>query len=195
VQSVHTASVQTAALAVLVLAPFAPVHAQNAGAQPKRPAGSTYERYQIAAGTLVAIELRTSLSSATARVGDPVDGRLLRALVAEDEDVELVPAGATVLGTVREVEPAGKKTPGRLAFAFHVIEHPETGSRASVRTTLLSFESERARKAKTFADLRLSPGTNASVTLLAPLSVKIPVVRRVDEPSSARSGQKRQPRR
>lgn len=178
---------------MLLLAPLAPVHAQNAGPQPKQRAGSTYEHYQIAAGTFVAIELRTSLSSATARVGDPVDGRLLRALVAEDEDVELVPAGATVLGTVREVEPAGKKTPGRLAFAFHVIEHPDTGSRASVRTTLLSFESERAPKAKTFPDVRLTPGTNASVTLLAPLSVKIPVARPVDEPSSARSGQQKRP--
>lgn len=176
---VHTSSVRTAAaLALLLAGAIAPAHAQNTARGAKKAAArTTYTDYQVAAGTFLSIELRTPLSSATARVGDPIDGRLLRSIVGE-EDVELVPAGATVLGTVREVEAAGKKTPGRLALAFHVIEHPDTGSRASIRTTLLTFESERAPKAKAFPEIQLSRGSDASVSLLAPLSVKIPVARR-----------------
>jgi hypothetical protein len=165
-------------LAVLLAGAIAPADAQNTARGAKIAAArTTYTDYQVAAGTFLSIELRTPLSSATARVGDPVDGRLLRPIVGE-EDVELVPAGAAVLGTVREVEAAAKKTPGRLALAFHVIEHPDTGSRASIRTTLLTFESERAPKAKAFPEIHLARGSDASVTLLAPLSVKIPVARR-----------------
>ena len=165
-------------MAVLLVFPSAPTHAQANGARTtKSTPRTTYANYQVAAGTFLSIELRSSLSSGTARVGDLVEGRLLRAIVA-DEDVELVPAGATVLGTVREVEPAGKKTPARLAFAFHVVEHPDTGSRATIRSTLLTFESARAPKAKTFAEVQLARGADASVTLLAPLAVKIPLARR-----------------
>lgn len=104
-----------------------------------------------------------------------MDGRLLLPLTVDG--VELVPAGATVLGTVSEAEPAGKKQRGRLAFAFHIIEHPETGSRATIRGTVLTFASETPRKGNMFPELRLEKGLDASISLLAPLTVRIPVSR------------------
>ena len=128
--------------------------------------------YQVPAGTTLAIELRTAVGSNTSRVTDEIRGRLLHALASAD-GTELVPAGAMVLGTVREAEAAGR-TRGRVAFTFHVVEHPETGSRAMIKATVRSFESELPLKGKIFAEVRLERGADASVLLLAPLLVRIP---------------------
>ena len=130
--------------------------------------------YQVAAGTAISIELRTPLSSNGSQRADAIEGRLLRPLVATN-GVELVPSGATLLGTVSEAEPAGVKRPGRLAFSFQIIEHPETGSRATIKTATLTFESQPPAKGKLFADVRVEKGADASVLLLAPLLVSIPL--------------------
>ena len=128
----------------------------------------------MAAGTAISIELRTPLSSNGSQRADAIEGRLLRPLVATN-GVELVPSGATVLGTVSEAEPAGVRRPGRLAFTFQIIEHPETGSRATIKTATLTFESQPPAKGKLFADVRIEKGADASVLLLAPLLVTIPL--------------------
>ena len=159
----------TAVFIFLVLGATATLQAQRAVARTR------HHEYRVAAGTYIAIELRTPLSSNENAKGDPVDGRLLLPLTAEG--VELVPAGATVLGSISEVEPAGKKQRGRLAFAFHIIEHPETGSRATIRGTVLTFASETPKKGNLFPEVRLDKGTDASISLLAPLTVRIPVAR------------------
>ena len=140
--------------------------------QSKARASSKYEEYRVAAGTYLAIELRTRLSSNTNVEGDAVDGRLLLPLTVDG--VELVPAGATVLGTVREAHAAGKRKQGRIAFAFHVIEHPETGSRASIRGTVLNFASDPPKKGDVYPEVLLEKGLDASISLLAPLTVRIP---------------------
>lgn len=138
-----------------------------------RPA-ARYDEYRVAAGTALPIELRTVLSSNSSRAGDVLEGRLQRAITAGD--VELVPADAVVLGTVTEAEPAGPGTPGHLAFTFTVIQHPETGSRAMMRASVLAFRSETPRRGKALPDLALAKGTDATVTLLQPLVVRIPIV-------------------
>jgi hypothetical protein len=89
--------------------------------------------------------------------------------------VELVPAGAVVSGTVKVAEPAGLKQRGKLAFTFHVVEHPETGSRAMIKASVLTFESEFPAKGNLFGEVRLEKGRDSSVLLLAPLLVRIPV--------------------
>lgn len=114
------------------------------------------------------------MSSNFSRATDAIEGRLLRPLTTAD-GFELVPAGATVLGTVSEAEPAGPKLRGRLAFAFQVIEHPGTGSRAMIKTSMLTFESEIPQKGTLFTEVRRDKGSDASVLLLAPLLVKLPV--------------------
>ena len=175
----HTSA--TRALAAVLISVTAAAAAAAQGTQRavarsrERAATGRYQEYRVAAGTYLAVELRTPLSSNSNEKGDPVDGRLLLPLTVDG--VELVPAGATVLGTVSEVEPAGKKQRGRLAFAFHIIEHPETGSRATIRGTVLTFASETPRKGNVFAELRLEKGLDASISLLAPLTVRIPVSR------------------
>ena len=160
-----------------------PVRAEGQDASTSRPSSTTargqaarprFQEYQIAAGTTLPIELRTRLSSNTNEVGDGIEGRLLRPLTTRD-GVELVPAGAVVSGTVKVADPAGLKQRGKLAFTFHVVEHPETGSRAMIKASVLTFESEFPAKGNLFGEVRLEKGRDSSVLLLAPLLVRIPV--------------------
>jgi hypothetical protein len=155
------------------------IEARNAGAFQRsagaRPA-TRYEEYRISAGTALPIELRTVLSSSRSRPMDPVEGRLLRAIMADD--VELVPAGAVVLGTVSEAEPAGPRKPGRLSFTFTVIQHPETGSRAMIRATVLTFRTDMPNRGQPLPEIHLPKGLDATVTLLQPLLVRLPLAGR-----------------
>lgn len=159
------------------------VRAEPQAVSTSRPSSTTapgnaprprFQEYQIAAGTTLPIELRTRLSSNANEVGDGLEGRLLRPLTTRD-GVELVPAGAVVSGTVKVAEPAGLRQRGKLAFTFHVVEHPETGSRAMIKASVLTFESEVPAKGNLFGEVRLEKGRDSSVLLLAPLLVRIPV--------------------
>jgi hypothetical protein len=167
----------------LVVAGVNPVRAEEQSTSTSRPSSTAakgkaprprFQEYQIAAGTTLPIELRTRLSSNGNDVGDGIEGRLLRPLTTPD-GVELVPAGAVVSGTVTVAEPAGVKQRGRLSFTFHVVEHPETGSRAMIKASVLTFESEIPAKGNLFGEVRREKGVDASVLLLAPLLVRIPV--------------------
>lgn len=131
-----------------------------------------YETYQVPAGTHLSLELRTALNSNSSRPRDEVRGKLRQALTVEG--IELVPAGAAVIGTVQETAPAGLKARGFITFEFHVIEHPDTKSLATIRTTALTFHSEPGEKKKTFKEVQLDPGADIDVSLLAPLKVHIP---------------------
>jgi hypothetical protein len=86
-----------------------------------------------------------------------------------------VPAGANVLGTVTEVEPAGNKVRGWISVSFHVVEHPETGSRATIRSAVATWASEPPAKGKIFPEVRVERGEEITLTLNAPLVVRIPV--------------------
>jgi hypothetical protein len=180
---VHTSSPRAAVRLLLsTLALSVCVAATVIGSpQKKKDTGPKYREYRVAAGTYLPIELRTRLSSNTNKLDDGVDGRLTRAVTAPD-GMELIPEGSVVLGTVSEVEPAGKKKPGHLEFTFHIIEHPETGSRATIRTTSVFFVSERPAKGDVFQEIRLEKGLDATVSLLAPLTVRIPVKPAVKRP-------------
>lgn len=137
------------------------------------PRSPRFHEYQVPAGTTLPVELRTRLTSNGNRRSDEIEGRLLRPLTTSD-GVELVPAGASVLGTVSDATPAGRQ-PGRLVFTFRIIQHPETGSRATITATELTFESQPPAKGKIFNDVQLEKGTDASILLVAPLLVRIPV--------------------
>jgi hypothetical protein len=167
VPTIPTSHLVTIALLALSVTP---PHA-SARSDAQRPTAKQTD-HQVAAGTYLEIELRTSLSSNTSNAGDPVDGRLRLPLTSAD-GVELVPAGATVLGTVSEAEPAGKKLRGRLVFAFHVIKHPETGSLATIKARPLTFVSDPPKKGNLYQEVKLEKGFETSVSLTAPLVVRI----------------------
>ena len=63
----------------------------------------------------------------------------------------------------------------RLIVSFHVVEHPETGSRATIRSAVATWESEPPAKGKIYPEVRVERGQEVTVTLRAPLVVRIPV--------------------
>jgi hypothetical protein len=111
------------------------------------PAASraAFEEHQVAAGTSLPIELRTPIASDESHVEDEIRGRLTRAVVVNG--VEVVPQGATVRGTVMDVERSARvKGLARVAFRFSVLEHPDTGSRVSIRTSPIVRQAEPTKK-------------------------------------------------
>jgi hypothetical protein len=136
-------------------------------------------QFTVPAGTALSIEVRTDLRSDDARASQQVTGQLKLPLFSGG--LEVVPAGATVHGAVATVTAAGRSAPGRLEFEFHVIEHPDTGSRATIRTSVVTFEGERIRKKRIFGmstvemtEAEVEEGDVVSCSLLAPLLVFIP---------------------
>jgi hypothetical protein len=109
------------------------------------PSLSEYREVTIPAGTVIPIELTTSVGSATSSVEDQVRGRVRRSIhVAE---TEAIPAGATVLGTVTEATRSGRvKGRARVAFRFTSIDMPGDAERVSIRTGLIAREAEGTQK-------------------------------------------------
>jgi hypothetical protein len=138
--------------------------------------------YQVPAGTLLSIELRTAIASDSSQPPDPIRGVLSAPLTFDG--VELVPAGATVIGTITDAAPALRKTDrARLAFRFNVLEHPETGSRVPLKTEIRVFEVEALKKgekkkagegAAAFNQVRFDPGASVYASLREPFVVRIP---------------------
>jgi hypothetical protein len=135
--------------------------------------------HQVPAGTKLYIELRTALTSDASEPLDAIRG-VLKSAVSID-GVELVPAGATVLGTVVDASPALRKTDrARLAVRFSVLEHPQTGSRVPIRTEVLAFAVDAGKKKKgaegaaAFNQVRLDAGADVSSSLREPFVVRIP---------------------
>ena len=132
--------------------------------------------YRVPAGTHLAIELRTSIDSEHATVGDQLDGALTTAIYSGD--TEVVPRGALVHGAVTETRPRTKREAGRLVFSFTVLQHPVTKSRIGIRTSAVTVEGRPAER----HGFRTTPATGASaragdhvdVALLDPFTVLIP---------------------
>lgn len=97
-------------------------------------------------GSVVQARLMTSLSSATAHQGDPVEAILSRPLF--DGDHLIVPQGSLLQGTVIQVQPA--RHPGRngqLRIAFHELRL-DTGVETKVQATLAGVEAQKEQNLK-----------------------------------------------
>ncbi|MBA2355347.1 MAG: hypothetical protein H0V80_11840, partial [Acidobacteria bacterium] len=78
------------------------------------------ERVTIPEDSVIGVQLETTISSATARVEDPVRARVARDVLADG--VVVVPAGALLLGSVTLVEDGGKfRDRARLGVRFHTL--------------------------------------------------------------------------
>ena len=139
---------------------------------------SRYEAYQVPAGSALLLKLRTPLDSAASGVGDQVDAVLWSPVI--QDGVELIPEGSVVLGKVVDVTPATKQKPeGRVEFTFSIVEHSDTGSRASLTTKKVVFEAQQpqveGRKSSKSLVNAVIPAGTAFVALTAePLIVRIP---------------------
>jgi hypothetical protein len=150
-------------------------------AQAKARAAARAGQYQVPAGTVVSLRLRTPIDSSSSQVNDQIDAVLTESIT--QEGVELVPNGSLVHGTILEVEPASRETPlGRISFAFAIVQHVGSGSRAPFRTRPITIEAERpaspaSKRGKSKnqpIDVSWSAGHLVSATLAEPLLVAIP---------------------
>lgn len=118
------------------------VPALPAEAQPQRLAKrgpQKIERYQVAAGTALLLKLQTALDSSTALVDQQVDATLWSPVV--QDGIELIPVGSKLLGRVAAVERATERKPlGTLTLTFSIVEHAETGDRATMNTRNIVIE-------------------------------------------------------
>jgi 5-hydroxyisourate hydrolase-like protein (transthyretin family) len=164
-------------LATVSLNAHAPDASSHDSAQ-KRPSPKPrvqYDDYQVPAGTPLIVRLRTALDSASAAPEDAVRGTLIERI--GQGGVELIPKGSTLHGRTTDVVRASKENrTGRVVLEFHVIEHIETRSLATIQTRGVRFEATLAPKEK-FRDVRVPADERLVVTLASPLQVHIPRAR------------------
>lgn len=145
------------------------------GSAPKERAAAL-DLYQVPVGTPLFVQMRTALSSATSEVHDEVRATL-RSAVTQD-GVELVPAGSLMHGKVVDVTPASpRQRRGQIAIAFYVIEHAETGSRASIATRVRRVDAvppDSRSAPKRPLQAQVSAGDAITLALAEPLIVRIP---------------------
>ncbi len=95
--------------------------ADDQSAQAPAAAPEPLRTFTLPTGTRLDTELRSSLSSATARAGDEVRARLRQPVVIDG--TEVVPAGSEVVGEVTEAVPLGKVGgQARLVLDFRRLE-------------------------------------------------------------------------
>lgn len=173
-----------------------------------------YREVTIPAGTVLPIELQSSVSSDNSRPEDQVRGTLRRSITIDG--IEVLPAGTGALGHVTVAEQSARvKGRARVAFRFTRLDPPGEAERIAVRTGTISRVAEATKKqdaakigggaaggaiiggivgggsgaAKGAAiggaagtgvvlatrgkEVRLAPGTNLSVKLTAPVTVRV----------------------
>jgi hypothetical protein len=145
---------------------------QKQVARPGPAKSRRFDDYQVPAGTPLVVRLRTTLDSASGQVDDAVRATLLSAVT--QDGFELIPKGSTLHGKVIDVQSASKQKPvGRMVLAFNVIEHVETHSLATIQTRAMPFDATLGPKDK-FRDVRVESGEQLTLTLAAPLKVRLP---------------------
>jgi len=110
--------------------------------EPAPPQPTAHEA-TIASGTELPLELLTSLSSETAAVETEVQARLTQAVTVHGET--LIPSGATLTGSVTEVERSGR-VQGRAHLAMRFTDVRFSGQRHRLETQPLSFDAEATKK-------------------------------------------------
>jgi len=119
--------------------------AGGTAAAPPAPPVPEYRQVQVPAGTALAIELGSTVGSETSRVEDQVRGTLRRAVTIDG--VEVIPAGATVLGTVTQAQRSARvKGRARVAFRFSRIDRPDDAEPLAISTAPIAREAEGTKK-------------------------------------------------
>jgi hypothetical protein len=137
------------------------------------------DRYQVPAGTALLLKLKTPIDSGTASVDDQVEATIWSPVI--QDGVELIPAGSVAIGKVTDVKRASEQAPaGSVSFAFAIVQHSETGSRAMVTTKKVIVEApqpqgvEGSRKRQKPTQATMAPGAPFVAMTAEPLIVRIP---------------------
>jgi len=109
------------------------------------PRVSEYREVTIPAGTLLPLELKTSVSSDTSDVEDAVRATLTRAITVGG--IRALAAGTSVSGHVSDVKRSAKvKGRARIAFRFTRIDPPGPDGSATIRTGTVAREAPGTKK-------------------------------------------------
>jgi hypothetical protein len=128
------------------LAPKAPA-SRRASVAPVPDMVPEYSEVVIPAGTVLSVELQSSVASDTSDVEDPVRGTLRRPVTINS--VQALPAGTPLSGHVTEsTRSARVKGRARIAFQFTQAEVPHEG-RMAIRTESIAREAESTTKQDT----------------------------------------------
>jgi hypothetical protein len=107
------------------------------------PARRVVRELTVPAGTTLALELSTPLSSETAQVETPVRARLRQAVMVDGQTA--LPAGTVLTGTVTDVARSARVS-GRSRLAFRFDSATVNGVRENLRTNPITFEGESSKK-------------------------------------------------
>jgi hypothetical protein len=96
-----------------------------------------YREVTIPTGTVLPVELQSTVASDTSNVEDSVRATLRRAIVIDG--VQVLPAGTAVLGHVTAAERSARvKGRARIAFRFTRLDPPGDAERVTIRTGVIS---------------------------------------------------------
>ena len=120
----------------------------DGGSAPAKDAGETASMYRevtIPAGTVLPLELKSSVGSDSSKVEDQVRAALRRPVKVNG--VDALPAGTAVLGHVTNAERSARvKGRASIAFRFTEIDLPGEGGRQSIRTNVVSRQAAATKK-------------------------------------------------
>jgi hypothetical protein len=119
--------------------PAAPAPRAEAAAPPE----PRFRELTIPAGTTLHVTLATAVASDKSQIEDEVRGTLARRIVVDG--VTVVPAGAEIVGTVRDAKRSGR-VKGRASIAFQFERLVVRNEPHSVETALVTREAEADRK-------------------------------------------------
>jgi hypothetical protein len=112
-------------------------------AQPPVPEKPTLREITIPSGTPLSVKLTTPIASDTSKAEDQVRGTLAQPIVVDGETV--VPAGATVIGSVLDAKESGR-VKGRASIAFRFDRIIVADETHDIRTARVSREAAPNRK-------------------------------------------------
>jgi hypothetical protein len=108
-------------------------------------AAPAYREVTVPAGTILSVELGSTVASDSSRVEDPVRGRLRRSVIVHG--LTALPAGTAVFGHVTNAERSARvKGRARVAFRFNQLDLPGEGERLSIRTGTVARQAPATKK-------------------------------------------------
>jgi hypothetical protein len=112
---------------------------------PAAPAPVEYRELTIPAGTVLPVELQSTVASDTSQVEDAVRARLRRAIVIDGTTA--LPAGSTLGGSVTEATRSGRvKGRARVGFRFTTIQPSGGDESLRIRTTAIARTASATKK-------------------------------------------------
>ena len=104
-----------------------------------------YRSVTIPAGTVLPVQLNTTIGSSTSSVEDQVRGTLRGSVEVDGQPA--IPAGSVVLGTVTDAARSGRvKGRARVAFRFTSLDVPGDAEHVPIRTGVIAREAEATKK-------------------------------------------------